>query len=135
MKKFDKSQRSTFPYWFWHWLAFNITAKRLGVWKFKYIFHDMEKPWLKLIWDYKKVQTWHRTHNDHHLQYGKKIDLVEMAIDWECSRMTKTSCPLNARQEWERVKNEYESEGTLASFMLAHPEMWDFENTLDKLGI
>lgn len=135
MKKFDKSSRSTFPYWFYHWYAFNKTAKKLGVWRPKYLLHDIEKPWLKLIWDYKKVQTWHRIHNSHHLQYPGKINLVEMAIDWECSGMTKTACPLNARQEWERVKNEYKENGTYDSFMTNHPEMNDFEKTLDMLGI
>lgn len=135
MRKFDKSQRSSFPYWFWHWFAFNTLAKRLGVWKPRYILHDMEKPWLKLIWDYKRVQTWHRTHNRHHLEYPGRIDLEAMAIDWECSGMTKTACQLNARQEWERVKNEYKEKGILDAYMQCHPEMWDFEKTLDKLGI
>ena len=46
---FDKSQRSKFKYWFAHWCAFNMTALNLGVWKFKYLFHDIEKPWLMLF--------------------------------------------------------------------------------------
>ena len=54
---FDKSQRSKFDYWFAHWCAFNMTALNLGVWKFKYLFHDIEKPWLMLMWkNYKRVQ-------------------------------------------------------------------------------
>ena len=72
---FDKSQRSSFKYYFAHLCAFNMTALNLGVWKFKYLFHDFEKPWLMLIWkDYPKVQKWHRTHNRHHLEYaGDKV--------------------------------------------------------------
>ena len=29
LKKFSKSQRSTFSYWFYHWIAFNREAKKL----------------------------------------------------------------------------------------------------------
>lgn len=100
---FDKSQRSKFDYWFAHWCAFNMTALNLGVWKFKYLFHDIEKPWLMLMWnDYSRVQKWHRTHNAHHLEYiGKTYDFEAMVIDWECSRFTKIASPLIARQEFE----------------------------------
>ena len=73
---FDKSQRSKFDYWFAHWCAFNMTALNLGVWKFKYLFHDIEKPWLMLLWkDYTRVQQWHRKHNSHHLEYEKEYIL------------------------------------------------------------
>ena len=46
-KKFTKEQRSSFSYWFYHVLAFNLVAKELHCWKLKYLFHDFEKPWLK----------------------------------------------------------------------------------------
>lgn len=101
-RKFDKSQRSTFSYWAWHWLAFNCTAIKIHHWRPRYLFHDIEKPWLKLILrDYKKVQTWHRTHNAHHLEYRKpdKRNWIDMAIDWECSRLTKIACPHDAMGE------------------------------------
>ena len=100
---FDKSQRSKFDYWFAHWCAFNMTALNLGVWKFKYLFHDIEKPWLMWVWnDYSHVQKWHRTHNAHHLEYiGETYDFEAMVIDWECSRFTKIASPLTARQEFE----------------------------------
>lgn len=94
---FTKEERSTFPYWFAHWCAFNMTALNLKAWKFKYLFHDIEKPWLKLFWPYEKVQKWHRTHNRHHIEYEGNYDLEAMMIDWECSRYTKTAEPLNAR--------------------------------------
>ena len=66
---FTKADRSSFKYWFAHWCGFQLTALNLGIWKPKYLLHDIEKPWLKLLWkgDYKRVQKWHRTHNKHHL--------------------------------------------------------------------
>jgi hypothetical protein len=100
-KKFTKEQRSTFPYWFWHWLAFNDVARELHVWKFHHIFHDIEKPFLRLIFPYKKVQKWHRTHNKHHLEYRRPElrNWVDMIIDWEASGRTKYACPRNAFEE------------------------------------
>lgn len=112
---FTKADRSTFPYWFAHWCAFNMTALVLKQWKFKYLFHDFEKPWLKLFMkDYKKVQKWHRCHNNHHLEYPGKKDWMAMYIDWECSRFTKQASPLTAYEEmkkkvqqfYDEVKNE-----------------------------
>lgn len=127
---FTKKERSTFPYWFAHWCAFQMTALNLKVWKFKYLFHDIEKPWLMLFWkDYIKVQKYHRCHNRHHLEYnGKKVyDFEAMIIDWECSRFTKSSAQLNARQEYEALVSR-------------HPELelWvrhGIESTLLKLGL
>ena len=45
---FSKSERSSFKYWFAHWCAYNMTALNLGMWKPKYLLHDIEKPWLML---------------------------------------------------------------------------------------
>ena len=104
-KKFDKSERSTFSYWFWHWLAFNSVAWKLGVWKPKWLLHDIEKPWLKLIWrDYKRVQKWHKHHNKHHVFSGRryglnKVDWLAAVIDWECSHLTKCVAERNGREE------------------------------------
>lgn len=97
-KQFDKDKRGTFQYWFWHWFAYNYIAIKYHVWQFKYLFHDIEKPWMKLflvnllkIKTYQEVKQWHREHNNHHLSYkGKKeLDYQAMIIDWECSRFTK----------------------------------------------
>jgi hypothetical protein len=105
LKKFDKSQRSTFEYWFNHWAAYNLIALKLGVWKPKWLLHDIEKPWLKLFWgDYKRVQKWHKHHNKHHIFSGRryglnKINWLAAVIDWECSRYTKYAAPRTARQE------------------------------------
>ena len=100
-KKFTKDQRSTFPYWFWHWLAFNDVAREWGIWQFHHIFHDMEKPWLRLIFPYKTVQRLHRTHNKHHLEYRhpKHRNWLDMIIDWEASGRTKKACLRNAIEE------------------------------------
>lgn len=115
-KKFDSNDKSSFNYWFWHWLAFNYTAKKLNAWKFKYIFHDIEKPWLKLFWrDYLKVRKWHRENNKHHLTYKDKtkIDWEGAVIDWECSRLTKIDAPMTAKETYEffiteKYKNDEE---------------------------
>lgn len=106
---FDKSDRSRFKYWFAHWCSYNMVALNLNAWKFKYLFHDIEKPFM-LYWymwvcrlnhtdAYKKVQKWHRAHNRHHLEYKGKKDYESMVIDWECSRFTKTSSPRTALEE------------------------------------
>ena len=114
LKKFDKSERSSFSYWYNHWLAYNLVAMKLGVWKPKWLLHDIEKPWLKLIWgDYKKVQKWHKYHNKHHIFSGRlyglnKVDWLAALIDWECSRYTKNAAPLTAREEVENLLSQSE---------------------------
>ena len=125
---FSKNERATFKYTFAHWCAFQMTALNNKCWKFKYLFHDIEKPFLKLIWPYKKVQKWHRFHNNHHIEnyfyqmakskYRKcNYDWEATAIDWECSHYTKTSCPLLAKVtlevEYEKLvsnENKYVNE-------------------------
>lgn len=109
---FRKDQRGGFAYTIAHTLAYNACALSLGVWKFKYIFHDWEKPWL-MLWakltkkpdPYKWVQHWHRHHRKHHLEYyrpasfskkAREINVREMIIDWECSRYTKEASQFNA---------------------------------------
>ena len=107
LPKFEKKDRSTFPYWISHFLAYNLVAMKLGVWHPKYLLHDIEKPWLKLLWgDYDKVQKWHRHHNSHHIFYGRmhglnKIDWLGAIIDWEASRYSKYAAPRTAREEVE----------------------------------
>ena len=109
MVGFTKEERSSFPYCFAHWCAFNMIALTLHIWKPRYLFHDFEKPWLMWIWkDYKRVQKWHRIHNRHHVDYtGKKgYDYDAMIIDWECSRFTKQSAPYNAWNTLDKVKKQ-----------------------------
>jgi len=99
-KKFKKNERSSFAYWYYHWKAFNLVALSLGAWKFKYLFHDIEKPWLRLFWPYEKVQAYHRTHSNHHVEYPAKkssdYDWEAMVIDWECSPYTKVAAKWHA---------------------------------------
>ena len=109
---FTKADRSSFKYWFAHWCGFQLTALNLGIWKPKYLLHDIEKPWLKLLWkgDYKRVQKWHRTHNKHHLEYGLKhgwnaIDWEALMIDWECCGLSKQEAQLDARETLEYETN------------------------------
>lgn len=97
---FKESEKSTFAYWFAHWCAYQMTALNYKMWRPKYLLHDIEKPWLMLLWnDYPRVKAWHRSHADHHLEHvpGKKYDWEAMAIDWECSRFTKESAQMNVR--------------------------------------
>lgn len=110
---FTKEQRSTFPYWFAHWCAFQMTALNLRAWKVKYILHDLCKPFLKLVMDYKKVQFIHRNCANHHIEWilnrydggnNEIFDMFDweaMIIDWECSRFTKEASPMTARQQYE----------------------------------
>lgn len=104
-KKFSKNERSNIGYWFWHWLAYNYTAWKLGVWKPKWLLHDIEKPWLKLIWgDYERVRKWHKHHNSHHVFYGRRnglnrVDWLAAVLDWECSHLTKYAAVRNGREE------------------------------------
>lgn len=109
--RFDRADRSSFSYWFAHWCAFNMTALNYKRWKFKYLFHDIEKPWLKLFLDYKKVQRIHNKHNKHHLLYyfiHEDADWEAMIVDWECGRLTKQQCPRNAVDEYYRIFDEFE---------------------------
>lgn len=114
---FTKEERSSFPYWFAHWCAFQMTALNHKMWKPKYLFHDWEKPWLRIFLPYEKVQKWHRHHHNHHLEWLddrlrdcqfkdgdiRKIldgfDWKGMVIDWECSRFTKIASPMTAREK------------------------------------
>lgn len=81
---FTVAEKSTFKYFFAHLCAYNMTALNLRCWKFKYLFHDIEKPFLKLFFDYSTVRKWHRKHNKHHLSYKNKNK-----IDWEALVIVK----------------------------------------------
>ena len=119
---FTKKDRSTFPYWFAHWCAFQMTALNCGAWKFKYLFHDIEKPFLKLFLEYPKVQKIHRKNNRHHPEWLEnklntkerisdenlqkllnRFDYEGAIIDWECCHFTKAEEPLDAHDEYKRL--------------------------------
>ena len=111
MKKFSKKERSSWRYFWAHWCAFQMVAITLGAWKFKYLFHDWYKPWLKMFGvPYKKIQKFHRTHSKHHIEWlmkngyynysmEKYFDWEALVIDWECSQYTKENCPRGAYEE------------------------------------
>lgn len=59
--------------------------------------HDADKIFLYLLPLKKKtVQKIHRKLSRHHVTSPKKKNYVEMVIDWECARYTKSDKPLNA---------------------------------------
>jgi hypothetical protein len=126
---FTKSERGTFKYWFAHWCAFQMTALNLRRLKPKYLLHDIEKPFLKLFWDYKKVQKWHRTHNSHHTEYKGQWDTYAMVIDWECSRFTKSEAQLNA---YDTLKNMVVHESDFEKRMILYREI---APTIFNLGL
>lgn len=131
---FTEKDKSSFPYWFAHWSSYQMCALNLGCWKWKYLFHDIEKPWLKLILrDYKKVQKFHRKHAKHHTTYKdiNKIDWEAAVIDWECSRFTKSQAQLTAREEYERLINEKYRDDMVMKHLL---EM-NVPPILEKLGL
>lgn len=75
-----------------------MTAINLGVWKPKFLLHDASKPWLQLVFSRQRVRKWHRKFSNHHKESIRKIDAVEMIVDWECSHLTKPERQMNARQ-------------------------------------
>lgn len=110
-------KKSSFKYWFAHWSAFQMTALNLGCWKFRFLFHDIEKPFLRLFLPYKTVKKIHKKIARHH---GNGKDYLGRVIDWECSRLTKVEDILNAR---EKLYKE-------------HPDLIDkIEPILKKLGL
>lgn len=126
---FEKKETSTFKYWFAHWCAYQMTALNLRAWKFKYLFHDIEKPFLKLIFkDYQKVKEWHRNHNTHHIEYpGKrKKDYEAIIIDWECSHYTKKIRSNDAAHELEKKKRLK---------ILSKEEYYILRNIIEKFDI
>lgn len=135
-RKFTKEQRSTFAYWFNHWRAFNDLARELGVWKFRHIFHDIEKPFLRLFMDYKKVQAFHRKHNAHHLEYKGERNWLDMYLDWECSRYTKFASPRTAVEEANlKLNNGTMSYNDYCEFMRVARKFEIMSNTIHpKLG-
>lgn len=117
-KLFDESEKSSFRYWYAHNKAFNRVAKEWGVWKFKYLFHDMEKPFMRLFLPYEKVRKWHRIHNRHHLSYPDKtrIDWMALMLDWECSRYSKKDQPMNCYSYALYMMNKYPDEADLIMY-------------------
>lgn len=69
--------------------------------------HDLDKVFLKLFMDGKKVHKLHRAYSRHHATKAHThSDYVQMIIDWECARITKPDKPLNARQTLYKYYND-----------------------------
>ena len=110
---FTKEERSSFPYWFAHWCAFQMTALNLRCWKPRFLLHDWYKPWLRLFLPYSTVQKIHKQNSKHHLEWFDKhgytlkniyrFDWDSLIIDWECSRFTKEASQINAYRKWEKI--------------------------------
>jgi hypothetical protein len=139
MRKFTKSERSTWPYFWAHWMSFQMTAINLRAWKFKYLFHDWYKPWLKMFgMPYKKIQKYHKEHANHHLEHlmllnnPYRFNWEELIIDWECSQYTKEACPRNARQEMEYI---IENSNPVTNYYLIYCLNRYMRPKLNKLGL
>lgn len=87
-----------FKEWARHWMSYQRVARRLGVWKLRFIFHDLEKAILILIVGDRVATKVHRMVSSHHERNNSIKDVLGAIIDWECARYTKPSKQLNARQ-------------------------------------
>ena len=141
---FTKEERSSFPYWFAHWCAFQMTALNLRCWKPKFLLHDWYKPWLRLFLPYSIVQKIHKQNSKHHLEWFDKrgctakniyrFDWDSMIIDWECSRFTKETSPLNAYGKWKKVIDGFDINDRDKS-LLREAMVVIVYNKLEKLGL
>lgn len=129
LKIFPVEEKSSFPYWASHWLSFQLVALKLGVWKFRHLFHDIEKPFLRLFLPYEKVRRYHRKYHRHHRTYRnpEKIQWLDLIIDNECGIYTKEDSPMNARAycEW-LIENDKKDRHLIIENALP---------LLDKLGL
>ncbi len=88
-----------------------VERKLLGRNTWRGFMHDIDK----LLWLYpiamivgrnkKWVQSIHRKNNRHHVECTKKRtrqDYIEMIIDWECARLTKSDKPLDAHDTMQK---------------------------------
>ena len=122
-----------FNYWFKHWKAFQLTAILLKCWKFKYLFHDIEKPFMCLFMDKESVSKWHRTHRKHHVEYldYRKWDYEQMIIDWECARFTKVDKPMTALETFNWYLDNYKIENYSYQLIFC----WNVKTVLKKLKL
>ncbi len=60
--------------------------------------HDIDKMYLLLFYEKKKINAFHRSISSHHDNDIPKteLDYIEMVLDWESARYTKDDKPLNA---------------------------------------
>jgi hypothetical protein len=119
IRQYFKSERETvsggFRYWMAHWAMVNYIALKLGRWRVRYLFHDIEKPWMDMLYDHKFTKKYHVTHSRHHIEYAKAhpeiplkdaCDWQEMVLDFESARVTKAEKPLDAYDTIRRMTEE-----------------------------
>ena len=92
-----------------HRKAFRKIEKQLlGHNTVRSLFHDLDKVFLYMMFDYKKVHNFHRNHSRHHMKKARThSDFVQAVVDWECARYTKPDKPLNARETMEKYYSEH----------------------------
>ena len=74
--------------------------------------HDMDKMFLLLFFEKKKINEFHRKMTSHHTNDipKTKLDYMEMILDWESARYTKDGKPLNAYDTLYKYYPELEKE-------------------------
>lgn len=88
-----------------------VEKKLLGKNTIRSLFHDLDKVFLYMFFEYKSVHNFHRKHARHHIDCAKThADKVQMVIDWECARFTKPDKPLNARDTLAKFYKEHTAE-------------------------
>jgi len=87
-----------------HRVVFIYTARVIrGKMTISDYLHDLDKIVLLCLgFSPETVSRIHRSYAKHHEQNGIIRDIPSAIIDWECSRFTKSSKPLDARQTWNK---------------------------------
>lgn len=100
--------KEVFKSWFSHWCAFQFTAIKLNSWRFRFLFHDMEKPFEQILLNHDFVSKWHRKLSRHHAEFifPKHRDYLGMVIDLECSRLTKPQKQMDAKSTLDKYYPE-----------------------------
>lgn len=93
-----------------------VEKKLLGHNTMRGFFHDMDKVILYFLFDYETARDIHRYHSRHHEEKARTdMDFIQMAIDWECARITKPDKPLDA---WDTLHAYYPAlEGRMAPIL------------------
>ena len=105
-----------------HKIAYNKVARKLGCFKLRFYFHDLDKLILTPLIGDKMATKIHRKISSHHKRNGVIKDVLGAIIDWECARFTKPDKPLNAS-------------ATLYNHYADLKNIKDFQVMLDKLGL
>lgn len=107
-----------------HWLAYQKTGVKLGLWKPRHLLHDLDKViMLCLGVEVKKASRLHRSWSSHHEDKNGVITVVvDAVIDWECARLTKPDKPMNAVETAEKYYPKYakETKHIMDNSKLAH---------------